>query len=518
MQRYVYILLFALVLFAPLLARMAIVSPQAREATTANAARLVVITPNNQDIRREFAIGFDRWHVAHYGQSVVLDYRTPGGTSDIERQLKSTYDAYRDAAGTLPPEIPVEIDVVWGGGDYSFNQVLKPAGILQTAPISPNLLAAAFPEPKLAGVRLYDATSGPDGKPTPLWLGVCLSSFGIMYNPDVFERLGLPAPQVWGDLTNERLDGFISLADPGHSGSAAVTYMMVLQRAMADAEAEFFLRHPDLRNAPAAQRAKDPAYAQAIGNGWKHGMGQLLLIAGNARYFTDSSEVVPTDVARGDAAAGMAIDFYARVTEQVVGSRRAQFVLPVGATAITPDPVAVLLGVRGERLRLAGHFIEFLLSPEGQRLWILKVGVPGGPVDRSLWRMPIRRGVYADRTGWEPTTDPFEVAHGFNERGEWMVGFGDTRMIWGCAWIDSGDALSAAYSAVLSVSDDTRRREMINGLMDLPITWDEVKHIGVERARQPRERMDEWDAELRIQFARRFRDHYRAVKCLAENR
>ncbi len=291
---------------------------------------MVVITPHNQDIRREFAAAFDRWHVKHYGQPLSLDYRTPGGTNDIERQLKSVFEPYRNAAGKLPANVPADIDLVWGGGDFSFNQVLKPAGFLQPIPIDPGLLSAAFPQPMLAGVRLYDATTNAAGKPTPLWIGVCLSSFGIMYNPELFRTLQLSAPQRWDDLTNERLAGFITLADPAHSGSAAVAYMMVLRRSMADAEQQFFEKHPSAKNWSKPRRAEDHDYQQATSAGWKRGMGRLVLIAANARYFTDSSEQVPNDVARGDAAAGMAIDFYARVTEQVVGSSRTQFVLPAG--------------------------------------------------------------------------------------------------------------------------------------------------------------------------------------------
>ncbi len=515
MRRYTFIILFALVLVAPLVARIVIMTPQSRSKSLGSAARLVVITPDNQDIRREFAVAFDRWHIEHYGQSVSLDYRTPGGTNDIERQLKSIFEPYRNPAGKLPADVPTDIDVVWGGGDFSFNQVLKPAGILQPIPLNPTLLSAAFPEPTLAGVRLYDSTVDSTGRATPLWIGACLSSFGIMYNPQLFSMLKLPAPQSWDDLTDERLAGFITLADPAHSGSAAVAYMMVLQRAMADTEQEFLDQNPSAKSWSNAQRTKDKGYQQAISTGWRRGMGKLALIAANARYFTDSSEQVPNDVARGDAAAGMAIDFYARVTEQVVGSARAQFVLPAGATAITPDPVAILAGVHGDRLTVATHFVEYLLSPEGQRLWILKAQVPGGPLQRGLWRMPIRRDVYQDRTNWEPTIDPFEVSRGFNERGEWMANFGETRMLWGAAWIDSRDALNSAYSAILRVTDPARREQLIAALAELPVKRGDVQSIVDQRKRIGSDSLDEWNARLRIDWGNRFRAHYRAVESAA---
>ena len=100
---------------------------------------------------------------------------------------------------------------------------------------------------------------------------------------------------------------------------------------------------------------------------------------------------------RGEAAAGMSIDFYARVTADI---RR-------------PGPHPIFRSHKRHRrharsrrhprwnqgpgVELSNHFIEFLMSREGQLLWILKTGVPGGPVERSLRRTPIRRDLYGPR-------------------------------------------------------------------------------------------------------------------------
>ena len=448
------------------------------------------------------------------GEDVTIDYRTPGGTSDIERQLKSTYDAYRTRDGKLPEQISVAIDIVWGGGDYFFDQRLKPAGLLQPMDLDPALLKAAFPDPTLSGVRLYDTALMKDGRPAPQWVGVCLSSFGIIYNPQVYASLGLPEPKVWGDLAGPRLSGFVALADPSHSGSAAVAYMMVIQRAMADAEEDLFKHQPSLKALSKADRAKQASYQRAIASGWKRGMGQLVLIAANARYFADGAEIVPTDVARGDAAAGMAIDFYAGTTEQIVGPSRARFVLPHESTAITPDPVGILAGVTGEQRKLSRQFVEFLLTDGAQRLWALKVGEPGGPTERSLMRTPIRRDVYDHRDGWETLPNPFTEGGRFNQRSEWIGLLSDNVMLWTAAWIDSRDELERAYSVSLRLPA-SERNDLLAKLADLPVALPDLATMKAERQPLNPDQLDEWRARTQIAWASRFRDHYRAVAKLA---
>ncbi|HLL87989.1 MAG TPA: ABC transporter substrate-binding protein, partial [Tepidisphaeraceae bacterium] len=367
---------------------------------------------------------------------------------------------------------------------------------------------AAFPKPDLNGVALYEKTK--DG--APRWVGVVLSSFGIVYNPSLYETLKLPPPQAWADLARPELAGLVALADPTRSGSAAVTYMMAVQRAMADAEQAYFDEHPDVAKLPPDARAKDAGYNAALAAGWKRGMRTLLLVAANGRYFTDAASQVPNDVGNADAAAGVAIDFYARVYQEQVGARRIEYVAPRGATAITPDPVAVLYGVTGDRGTLANRFVEFLLTPAAQRLWNLNPG-RDPHVERSLRRMPVRRDVYADRAGWADDANPFEEAAVFNMRGEWMRLFGDTRPIWAAAWIDARATLKDAYDTVLRVPDAARRAALLAELSDLPIELADVDRQNRTRREMEQQKQDVrlWMTKQRIAWAAKFRDHYRAV-------
>lgn len=484
------------------------------ERSTDGALTLRIITPHNQDIRRVFEPAFSDWHRKRFGQAVDITYMSPGGTNEIVRYLTDVYGSYRDSSGRLLPEHQVDsgIEIVWGGGDYVFDRVFKP--LLKPLTLSRELLDAAFPRTDLAGVPLLDIEPG---AASPKWVGIVLSSFGIIHAPEFYEVLGLPAPESWHDLARPELSGLLALADPTKSGSAAFIYMMVLQRAMASAEQVWLLDNPGLASTAAVDLEQLPAYRQALGAGWKSGMRTLLLMAANARYFTDSGSRPCADVGDAESAAGVAIDFYARVFQEQIGKERITYLAPRGATAVTPDPIGVLYGTRGEREVLANRFVEFLLSPEAQRLW----NVQGGAspyVARSLRRMPVRRDVYADRSGWADDDNPFEAAAGFNMRQAWMRQLGRLIPIWAASWIDTKPSLDRAYNAILRVADRERRETLLFELSDLPVHLEDVTTNGAP-APEAHERVDPRlrAARERMRWAARFRGHYAELLARAED-
>lgn len=556
MSRFIFPILFFLTLASPFVVKLALSDADPEPATSGEARRLVIVTPHNRDIRLEFERAFSRWHQEKFGQAVDIEFVAPGGTGDIVRLLTNIYSNLKNPDGILPPPAAVDAQtqyhMVWGGGDFMFNHEMETIPALQAMDLPSGVIAEAFPEPDLAGIDLYDQDS--DGMH---WVGVCLSSFGIVYSPFVYDRLreSLPAsaepleyPETWSDLARPELAERVALADPTRSGSAAVAYIMVVQRAMADAEAEARRTIPALADlsdaqfapvaaavglapslealfadetAPAFIRAHPEAvrqYAAMLDAGWAEGMGDLLLIAANARYFTDSASNVPADVSHANAAAGIAIDFYGRVEEELTGSDRIRFISPRAATAVTPDPIAILYGTVGPDLELAERFVEFLLSEEGQLLWILKVGATpggGGPTRQALRRPPIRRDVYADQSGWTDKNNPFKEAEEFNQRQEWMDEFTETRLVWQTAWMDAESALGQAYRAVLDISDGERREELLARLRALPITRQGVKDLRAQRKAQPPAMQSWWKAEAQARLAELFRKHYSAVEAEA---
>ncbi len=561
MLRYVLFTLLALVLLVPFVTGR-IMNSASNGNPDPDSLRLVIVSPHNVDIRSEFGRAFDAWHNSRFGKHVRVEFLPVGGTNDIKRYLDSIYRLKRDQAGKLLPadQVNADIDMVWGGGDFFFDVELKNGlGVLQPMKLSPELLKATFPNPTLSGVKLYDFAPDKVGNPLPpSWVGVCMSSFGIVYNPDVFQQMKLSPPSTWSDLTDRRLAGQIALANPLSSGSAAIAYSMVFQRAMADREREIFKAHPALatkelkpvlaeaikkfdlnkcfgpteeekagklapevlgklqanRAALAANRADVQAYVEALATGWHEGMGRLLLIAANARYFTDSATQPPADVGTGDASAGIAIDFYGRVYEEIVGSNRIKFVAPKAATAQTPDPVAILYGVKGQSLQTATRFVEFLLSDEGQRLWITQVGKAGGPVHRALRRPPIKTSLYKEsQTDWTDHANPFEDAGGFNQRQEWAALNTDIRLLWACSWIDSREELKSCYRTILQVPSPETQTSLLARLVDLPISYPDVIKLQAERkAAEADKTVDSWRARKRIQLGLMFREHYRSIE------
>ena len=87
MTRIIVAISFALVLGLPFVFR-----PE-RAEIPAGARTLVIITPHHEQIRAEFERGFSEWHEAHFDEPVVIDWRQPGGTSEIRKQLRAQYAA-----------------------------------------------------------------------------------------------------------------------------------------------------------------------------------------------------------------------------------------------------------------------------------------------------------------------------------------------------------------------------------------------------------------------------------------
>ncbi|MEM9294497.1 MAG: extracellular solute-binding protein [Planctomycetota bacterium] len=377
--RVVIAVLLLLVVGVPLLLQLGSGDGASPHASGA-AERLIVRTPHNEQIRHEFAAGFNRWRAEQGLSPVAIDWRT-GGTSDLRKQTLAEYEVL---ASSDALDEGVGIDLFFGGGDYDHGKLASGVTVgdgkqpVSVRPdLDPALLDAAFPSRTIGGEPLVH----PDG----LWVGTALSSFGIVFNRDVVEMLGAQEPADWSDLADPRLAGWVALSDPAHSGSIAQTYNVILRRM-----------------------------------GWERGWEVLRESFANARYFAASSTKVPVDASAGEAAAGMCIDFYGRYQAGAIGGDRVGYADPsragvdgasVSTTVTTADPISLLRGA--PHRELAEQFIAWVISPEAQNLWQRKLGEAGGPTRFELRRQPVRADVYtaANRATWtDPEIDPFGIA------------------------------------------------------------------------------------------------------------
>lgn len=436
--RTVIAVLLALIIGVP----FALTAGRSADAAPADARRLIIITPHVPQIRAEFGHAFARWHLREYGEPAAIDWRTPGGTSEIRGQLNAMFtsavknlvsrgllgidapDDVRLPAGTL------EYDLFFGGGSFDHGQVAEPMAVAvktgdgatavvrirQSVPLglTQDELDALFGRNAIGPQFLYD--------PGQRWIGTALSSFGIVYNREVFGRLGLPEPTTFDDLTDPRLVGWVALADPRQSGSVTTTFDSIL------------------------------------GNqGWERGWRTLRAMCGTTRYFTNSSTKPPIDVSMGEAAAGLAIDFYGRGQAQVIaetgGGDRVGYADPVGAVYVDADPVSILNG--GPDPELARRFVRFCLTDEAQALWQFRAGDPSnptgpdgrpmGPERHELRRMPIRRAMFEQHFDhFIDKVNPFEIVSDTENPG-WRTG---VQMMMGAFGVDLADECRAAYAAL----------------------------------------------------------------------
>jgi iron(III) transport system substrate-binding protein len=332
----------------------------------ADAQRLIIITPHNEQIRYEFARAFDRWHAENYGERVNVIWSVPGGTSEIRRMLIAQFTAALEAHPDREPG--GDADIVFGGGSYE-HTVLKRGvtvhidgqarqePITQPVEFDDDWLVATYGENIIGDGLLYD--------PDKHWFGTALSGFGIVFNRNSLEQLSLPEPTYWEELCHPKLRGWVALVNPAQSGSITTAFDTILQR-----------------------------------RGWERGWQIKRRAGANARYFSASALKAPTDVSQGNAAMGVCIDFFGRYQSQAIldagGGDRIGYIDPPGATTIDADPISMLRGAPNPLL--ARRFIEFTLTKQGQALWQFSTkdehedGL--GPERFELRRLPVLRSMY----------------------------------------------------------------------------------------------------------------------------
>lgn len=445
---------------------------------------LVVLTAHNEAVRYEFANGFKNWYYKKTGKVVTIDWRTPGaGSQELVQYIDSVYanafrlywenslgrswnsevqQAFMNRTDTPKENLPVifkevreafnqsdvgcGIDIFFGGG--------KPDVLMQgkKGQIVPSGIFEKHPEwfkddsiPQYcSGNELWDKEHR--------WVGAAIDGFGIIYNRDVLNRIGFfDKIEQWKDLTSEKLIGEVAVTDPVGSGTFTMTFEIIIQQQMQNV-----LRDLLDEGLPDNEETRK----KAIYEGWTKGMQLIQLISANARYFTDAATKPVLDVAAGNCAVGLSIDYYGLFQEENLkvrsGSDRFVFVMPRGGSAVSPDPISLLKGA--PHAALASDFIEYVLSLEGQKLWDFKVGAPGGPVRYALSREPIRKELYGPeylQYRQNPELNLYKDAADFIYHPEWTGHLlKELRFVIKAAFVDVHQSLVNAWKAIIAARNE----------------------------------------------------------------
>jgi ABC-type Fe3+ transport system substrate-binding protein len=523
------LLALALLLAVPLLWR----APAA--PVVAATDRLVVITPHTESIRFEFGEAFQKHWRARTGREILIDWRSPGGTTDITRFLDDQYRtafraewtgrlgrewsrevadgftnaklklddptvpaAARDARRAfLASEAGIGIDLFFGGGQYDHHRQAQrgqavDAGIQK---LHPDWFGDAAIPQSFSGETFWD----PQGR----YYGACVSTFGICYNLDRLAELAdATPPKTWLALADPRFRGTLLLADPTKSGSVNRCFEMMVQQQMA-----------------AARQTGQTGWKET---GWAAGFNLIRQLGANAAIITDSASKVTRDVNQGIGTAGICIDFYGRTEVEWsathAGRERMLYLTPAAGSSVSADPIQLLRGAPNRTAAIA--FIEFVLSPEGQKLWNYRVGEPGGPVKYALRRLPIRRDLYGEenrRHMSDPQADPWREGVDFTYDPT-LTGahFNLIRTLFKCMVLDPLPELQEAWNAILAAGGPQAVPEAMAEFSALPFAYAKAGEAGKQIDAGSPGNTPEKALAAQRDWTRFFQEHYRRAAELAK--
>jgi ABC-type Fe3+ transport system substrate-binding protein len=411
------------------------------------ADKLVLVSPHWEGIQHEFETAFKAHYHHETGRTVELEWMDAGGTSEVLRFLRSEFKAKPNGIG---------IDIFFGGGldpylalkqDHLLERYVLPESLLEKIP------------PRLGGVPLYD--------PDHTWYGATLSGFGIIYNKVVLNLTQLPIISTWEDLASPVAFGWVGSSDPRKSGSVHMAYEIILQ-----------------------------AY------GWDRGWQILTALGANVRNFSNSATQIPKDVAIGEVAYGLSIDFFAWAQVNEAGADKIGFIMPANLTVIYPDSIGILRGAPNPEVARA--FIRFVMSVPGQKLWFMAKGTEGGPQKYQLNRFSVMPSLY--ETAKKRTAiklNPFSLQSDFAfdaRKGaeRWAV----VNDLIGALIIDQKQLLDQAWKTALAtgLTEEEWRR-----LAAMPVSEQEALDLAKTSWRDPslrNQKLNEWTHFARAKFQR----------------
>ncbi len=364
---------------------------------------LIIVSPHWEGIQYEYDLAFKAHYKKTTGRTINIRWRDLGGTSQIEKAINATYAETPDTC---------RMDIFFGGGIDPYESQ-KEKGQLHPYRI-PDAILNQIP-PAVGGFPLID--------PDFTFYGAALSSFGILENRRIVEAMQLPAVESWEDLTRPELLSWVSSADPRKSGSVHMIYEIILQ-----------------------------AY------GWEKGWQVIYRMSGNVRSFLQNSSAPTKEVSAGDVAYAVAIDINGMTQQAFLGKENVRFKIPTGVSVINPDGIAILKGA--PNLQQAEHFIRFVMSTEGQSLWMKPTGSPGGAVKFGISRMGVLPEMYeGDMSRLLVPLNPFTLNYPFQyDSSKGSTRWGVINDLIGQSIIDVHFHLKEAWEAVCQLPEPHHSR------------------------------------------------------------
>jgi iron(III) transport system substrate-binding protein len=436
---------------------------------TSERPRLVLISPHRDELREEVALAFQDWITAR------ADLFQPKGV-DVSRGVEIVWQDIGGGSTQIAKYLESNpgstgIDVLFGGGTEP-HQRLAEKGLLEPLQLPEEILARIPKE--LNGVPLRD--------PHHRWFGPMLSSFGILYNRRVLDRIRQPLPdneaggvkdgsQGWAYLASPGMRTWVGAGDPRITGSLHMVYEIILQS-----------------------------------HGWEEGFRLLLRLGANTHRFIRDSGSLTREVLNGEVAAAGNLDANAlgAVSRDPDGMG---FFLPPGETIINPDAVSVLKGA--PHPELARAFVEFTLSDEGQQLFLLQPGEPGGPKRFPVGRMSVVPELY-ERFPPEKraigNVNPFTVVNTIRYNSDLGFSrFNALNDLFGAVIMDAQPDLAAAWDALQQSSlSGQEKKELENELFRPPCTEAELmehaRHIVEDGPRVRNATINRWGEQARRRY------------------
>ena len=241
------------------------------------------------------------------------------------------------------------MDIGWGGGPTLFDNLvsydlvdkMNDSGVITEVATIPEEVAGA-------AMKRYDAEDD------LIWTGAAISSFGFTINKDVLDSKGLPYPKTWTQLLRpeyfSQVAPLIAMGNSPDTTSNTKIYEIILQKF-----------------------------------GWDLGWGILTAMAGNSVIKHGSTEVL-TAVTNGEVGIGMTIDFYGYGAQ--LSNPACEYIIPEQQSIVNADPICLIKGASPTKRDAANAFIEFVLSDDGQGLW-LSSNINRIPIKQSAFDTPI---------------------------------------------------------------------------------------------------------------------------------